>query len=107
MAKNYVQAGEVLQVTAAADIASGAPVVMGAVVGVALSDIATGETGSVQIEGVWNLPKVSAGAIAQGAKVYLTPGGSITTTSSDNTYAGFAAAAAADTVTEINVRLAH
>lgn len=107
MAKNYIQAGEVLTITAAADIASGDPVVIEDIVGVSLSDVPTGEAGAVQIIGVWNLPKVSAGAINQGEKVYLTPGGNITATASGNTYAGFAAMAAADTVTSIHVLLAH
>lgn len=66
MATNYIQPGEVIQYTAGADISSGAVVRIGNILGVALSDIANGATGSVQIRGVFNVPKVSGAVIAQG-----------------------------------------
>lgn len=66
MAKNAISAGEVLQYTAGADISSGDVVVTGNTIGVALVDIANGETGSVAIEGVFSVPKVSAAVFAQG-----------------------------------------
>ena len=51
-------------------VLSGAVVVIGAngdaVIGVALADIGAGETGPVQVEGVFSLPKVSAAVIAAG-----------------------------------------
>lgn len=69
MAKNYEQPGRVLDYVnnGAAAIVSGQPVVVGAVIGVALSDIPVGATGSVQVEGVFSLPKKTGTAIAQGA----------------------------------------
>lgn len=66
MATNYIQAGHVIQYTAGADISSGAVVRIGNILGVALSDIANGATGSVQIKGVFRVPKVSGAVIAQG-----------------------------------------
>ncbi len=69
MATNYVQAGEVIDYTAGADISSGAVVVVGNLVGVAVNDIANGETGPVSIDGVWSLPKVSAAVIGAGETV--------------------------------------
>ncbi|MFS1525633.1 capsid cement protein [Microbulbifer sp. 2304DJ12-6] len=67
MAKNFVQEGKVLDYTnTGAAITAGSVVVMGAVLGVALVDIASGETGAVQIGGVFTVPKVSAAGIAQG-----------------------------------------
>lgn len=71
MATNYVQKGEVIDFTnAGADIASGDTVVIGsngdAVVAVALVNIATGETGSVAIDGVFDVAKVDAAVIAAG-----------------------------------------
>lgn len=66
MATNYVFGGDVLQYTAGADIASGAVVKMGNILGVALEAIANGETGSVAITGVFTVPKVSAAVITQG-----------------------------------------
>ena len=70
MATNYVQNGEVLAYTnAGSAIASGDVVVIGNIMGVALTDIANLETGSVAIEGVFTLPKVAGAVIAQGEKV--------------------------------------
>lgn len=66
MANNYIQPGEVIDYTAGANITSGSVVAMGNILGVALTDIASGATGSVQITGVFEVPKVSAAVIAQG-----------------------------------------
>jgi len=69
MAKNRVVNGEIIQFTAVATLASGDPVVVGNLVGVALVDLAIGATGSVAITQVYNLPKVDAAVIAQGERV--------------------------------------
>lgn len=74
MAGNYLAEGCVIQWTnAGTAVTSGDPVAIGsngdAVIGVALVDIANGATGSVQIEGVFELPKVSAAVIAAGEYV--------------------------------------
>ena len=66
MADNYVQPGEVINHTAGADITSGSVVAIGAIIGVALTDIANGSAGAVQITGVFEVPKVSGAVIAQG-----------------------------------------
>lgn len=68
MATNYQQPGEVMDWTNAtgSDVSSGDVVVIGAVLGVALVDIANGATGSVAISGVYTAPKVSGAVIAQG-----------------------------------------
>jgi len=69
MATNYIQAGEVIDYTAGADISSGDVVAVGNLVGVAITDIANGEVGAVAIEGVFELPKVSAAVIGAGETV--------------------------------------
>lgn len=68
MATNFVQPGEVIDWvnTTGADVASGKVVRVGKMLGVTLADIAAGATGSVQITGVFTVPKVSAAVIAQG-----------------------------------------
>lgn len=67
MTSKYVQPGKVLQYTAGANIASGDVVVIGKILGVALNAIANGATGSVAIDGVFTLPKVSTAVIPQGS----------------------------------------
>jgi len=77
MSTNYVQEGGVIQYTnGGTAISSGDVVVMGEIIGVAMVDIANGETGSVAIEGVFNLPKVDAAVIAQGESVIYDVGAS-------------------------------
>jgi len=67
MATNYMQDGKVIQWTnGGSAVSSGDVVVIGGLIGVALVDIANGGTGSVQVDGVFNLPKVDAAVIAQG-----------------------------------------
>jgi len=74
MAKNFIQEGEVIDWTnAGTAVVSGDVVAIGsngdALLGVALVDIAQNAQGSVAIEGVWEVPKVSGAVIAQGEYV--------------------------------------
>jgi predicted RecA/RadA family phage recombinase len=71
MAKNYVKDGTVLTYdNTGAAISSGDVVVVGNLLGVAIPDIAaTSGSGTVQIVGVFDLPKVDAAVIAQGEMV--------------------------------------
>jgi predicted RecA/RadA family phage recombinase len=68
MSSTFQQPGEVVDYVngTGSAIASNDVVVMGTVLGVALVNIAAGETGAVQIEGVFVVPKVSGAVIAQG-----------------------------------------
>ena len=73
------------------------------------TDIEDGETGSVHVKGVFNLPKLS-GAINQGQKVYwykssVDANSGITTTAGSNTPAGYAAQAAVSGDTKVLVNL--
>lgn len=62
----YKQPGNVIQYAPAADVAAGSLVKMGNTLGVALVDLKTGVAGSVAIEGVHVLPKVSGAVIKAG-----------------------------------------
>jgi predicted RecA/RadA family phage recombinase len=65
--KNYVGEGKTLQYTASgSDIASGDVVVINNLLAVAAVDIADGETGTVNLEGVYDLPKVDSAVITAG-----------------------------------------
>lgn len=106
MTTKFVQPGEVIDYTAGANIASGQVVLMGARIGVALKAIANGETGPVQVTGVFNIAKLSTDNMAQGALLYWDNTNSrLTTTASGNTLAGFAAAAAAASTTSVNIKI--
>lgn len=68
----------------ATGIKSNDVVAIGDVVGVALTDILPGSTGTIQVAGVANLPKKTAQAWAQGVKVYWDPVNKVFTTSADD-----------------------
>jgi len=106
MTSKFQQPGQVLDYTAGANIAVGDGVLVGARFGVALTAIANGKTGSVQVTGVFSVPKLSTDVIAQGALVYWdNTNKRMTTTASGNTQAGYAFAAAAASTTVVSVKL--
>jgi predicted RecA/RadA family phage recombinase len=69
MARNFVQPGDVITLTAPSAVRSGGVVNVGAFVGVAAFDAAQGQEVEVSLVGVFELPKAS-GALAQGALVF-------------------------------------
>lgn len=104
--KNFIQIGDVLDHTAAANLTSGQVVVMGARIGIAVTDIADGQSGAVRVKGVVELAKASADVVAQGALLYWSAvNGNLTVTSSGNTLAGYAAAAAGSGATTVRLHL--
>lgn len=95
--KNYIQAGDNLTVTAAAAVAGGDGVLVGAIFGVAQGDAAAGEDVVVVRRGVFELPKVPTEVWTVGAKVYWDADASaLTTTGVDNVLVGAAVMAAAN-----------
>lgn len=111
MAKNYIQPGNEVtwtneDVTGAVDVASGDGVVAGSLFGVAQTDIAVGDSGTLSLIGVWELPKVSAQAWTYGAKIYWDAStGEATATASSNKLIGVAVEAAANPSSTGKVRL--
>jgi len=103
--KNAISDGKTINFTATAAVASGAPVLLGKVVAVSLGAVATDEMGVGATEGVFELPKVEADDIGQGAQVYLKSDGTITTTASGNTLAGKAWAAAGNPSSTVRVKI--
>jgi predicted RecA/RadA family phage recombinase len=103
----YWQRGESLDYTNAgsAAIEAGDVIVLGTKIGVAGCDIAVGAVGSVHVEGVFRFAKAT-GAVTIGAAVYWdATNENITTTSTSNTLAGYAAAAAASADTTVLVKI--
>ena len=118
MAKaTYYQRGEALDYknTSGSKIEANTIVTLGSGasgrIGVAGTDIANGETGSVHVAGVFEMPKSSTNAITQGTAVYWD-GTGITEASNDGestpTYypvAGYAAQGADASATTIYVKI--
>tara|TARA_B100000459_G_scaffold52626_1_gene28140 strand:- start:10522 stop:10845 length:324 start_codon:yes stop_codon:yes gene_type:complete len=68
--KNFVQNGNSLDLVASSSYSSGDIVIEGNLVGVAVTDIASGETGAVSVSGVYEFTKESAATLAQGDIAY-------------------------------------
>lgn len=106
MAKNYIQEGNVLSYTATAAVASGAVVVIGKRIAIALADIAVGETGSITAEGVFTVAKLGTDVVGLGDLLYWDAANNrLTTTAAGNTAAGFAAAPAGAGVGTVNIKV--
>lgn len=99
---SYVQVGDLLDYTPAADVAAGDVVVIGSLVGVAPRAIAANAVGSLAIEGVWEMPVATGATGAQGSAIswYATSG---VAHASTGTAAGklAKARAAADTTVQV------
>lgn len=99
--QNYVQPGQHVTLTAPAALASGEPFLVGAIFAVATSAAASGTEVEGARLGVFDLPKVTGAAWAQGDKLYWDNAvKKVTKTSAGNTFVGAAltAAGAADTI---------
>jgi predicted RecA/RadA family phage recombinase len=96
--KNYIQPGDTITFTAAADTKSGDGVLVGSLFGIAAADYKSGDAkAQMKTTGVFNLPKTSAQAWTQGAKVYWDATNKVaTTTVGSNSLIGVAIATAAN-----------
>lgn len=91
MAKNFVQEGRVVTVTAPYTLTSGQGCLVGSLFGVALADIANGADGDVATEGVFDVTKLSTDVVTQGALLYWDQGNRrLTITASTHKLVGLA-----------------
>jgi predicted RecA/RadA family phage recombinase len=110
----FVHNGRAVDYTPGSAVAAGAVIIQGPLVGIATRAIASGELGALETEGVFDIVKAT-GAISAGALVYWdadgdpvsgTAGsGALTTTSSGNTLAGKAVAAAVSGDATVRVKI--
>lgn len=104
--RNHVQPGRTLTLPAPYDVKSSEGVIVGSIFGVANGDAAAGEDVDLDVEGVFDLPKVSALAIAPGDKVYwIAADKAVSKTASGNMLIGVATTTAANPSATVNVRL--
>jgi predicted RecA/RadA family phage recombinase len=106
--KTFVQAGDVVTVTAPAAVLSGAGVLVGLLFGAAVRDADSGAPVDIQVTGVVTLPKVSGTAINEGVRVFWdNTAGNVTTTTTSNNCIGWAVGPGnyASGATSINVLL--
>lgn len=104
--KNFIAVGNSLTFTASAALASGAGVLIGAIFGVAATDIANGAQGAANLTGVYDLPKTASQAWTVGAKIYWDDAAKrCTTVTTSNTLIGVAVLAVGGTAGEITGRV--
>jgi predicted RecA/RadA family phage recombinase len=68
--KNYIQPGDVVGVTAPANVVSGQGVAVGSLFGVVVADALSGAEMQIAVSGVFDLPKVGSQAWTVGALIY-------------------------------------
>lgn len=108
MQATFVQQGDGVDFVAASDVNCGDVVVQGDLVGIATADVANGATGTITVEGVFDVAKNSAISISAGAKIYWDATNSqAVTTASGNKLIGKAVEAAGAGATLVRVRLSQ
>lgn len=107
MAKaTFVQLGKNIDYTATEAVEYMAIVPLTTCVGVALENIEAGGTGTVTLEGVYDMPAGTSEAIDAGAAVYYDATNDvITATAGSNTPAGMAVAAKTASASTVRVRI--
>lgn len=106
--KNSIQEGDRLALAAPYAVSSGGGALIGATFGVAVTDLANGEVGTFELEGVFTLAKATGASTggAQGAKAYWVAASKlISAVASGNTLIGVFAATCADGDATCTVRL--
>jgi predicted RecA/RadA family phage recombinase len=105
--KNYVQRGEVLDLTPNIAVASGVGFLFGAALfGVAKGDVAANTEGPFQTEGVIDIAKTSALAIAVGDRVFWDAANKcVNKTSAAQQQVGIAVAAAVNPSSTVRIKL--
>ena len=107
MARGHVDPGKTMTFinSTGMAIASSSVVVAGDVIGVALGDIAIGDTGEIGICEQWELPKEAALDIPQGKKVYFDAAAKTVNLTNTNIFAGIAMLPAAASDATVSVLL--
>lgn len=104
--KNFIQSGNVVTVTAPANLVSGQGALVGAVFGVAANDALQGAPVEILRQGIFVLGAVTADTLATGDKVYWdNTAKRITKTATNNVLVGAAAAPKSGTETSAVVLL--
>ncbi|HNX25937.1 MAG TPA: DUF2190 family protein [Phycisphaerae bacterium] len=108
MEARFINEGNVIDYTPAADISAGSVVVNGSLVGVVPRDMTAGQMGTLQMSGVFEVAKATGAdtAISFGLNVYWDENMAIVVTDANGgIYMGKAVKAAADEDVTVLVRL--
>jgi predicted RecA/RadA family phage recombinase len=104
----FIQEGSAIDYIPGADVAAGAVVVQGDLIGIARLDIKANALGALAVTGVFEVPKATGGgtALGVGVIVYWDATNQLaTTTAAGNKQLGKVVKAAADADAKVRVRL--
>ena len=108
---DYVQHGDVIEVTPSSALAAGQPFLVGSsLLTIATQPIAANAAGSVATEGVWSIAKGTSNgtAITAGTVLYWDNANSVVTSNSSGTVrCGFAASSASNAASTVTLLLNH
>ena len=106
MAKNFIQPGDTITLTAPYTVTSGDGLLVGSIFGVATGDAANGETAETALVGIFDLNKVASQAWSAGDKVYWdNTNREATKTATANTLIGVATEAVAGGAGDVTGRV--
>jgi len=104
--KNFIQDGCVLDLPAPYARNAGEMALIGSILGVAACTLSNGQVGAFHTKGVFEINKLSTDVVTVGAKLYWDDTNKrLTLTSTSNTLAGVATAAAGNGVATVYCRL--
>jgi len=104
--KTFIQDGNIITVTAAANIASGDGVLVGNIFGISVMVAVAGDEVEIATVGVYELPKLSTAVIAQGDRVaWNSSTGKVVVPATGMFTLGVATLAAGNGTATIKVRL--
>ncbi|MFD1806204.1 DUF2190 family protein [Pasteurella oralis] len=106
MAKNYIQDGDTLRFTATKSVKSGDVVVVGEMVGIAITDVENKTQGVLRVTGVFNVKAKQSEDIKKGVLLYWDENaGEATTTKGSHKMLGKAWSDSGTSSTEVDVKL--
>lgn len=79
-----IQEGDVINITAAADVKGGEVMAFGDRTGIVMNDASTGELVGLQLEGVFRVVAADADTVALGDTLYWDDGNAVATTNSNS-----------------------
>lgn len=104
--QNFIQKGGTLTLLVAAAIQSGEAVLVGKIFGVAVTDIAAGESGEFDTTGVFELPALVTDVAAQGAILYWDAANRrLTTTAAGSTRVGVSVVAKSNGMPTASIKI--
>ncbi len=105
MATNFIQDGEVMDYIATTAVSSGDVVTINQRIGIALTDIAPGKTGALQVTGVFELPKDTTVSFSQGDLAYWDASAGNIDNTDTNLLAGYVVETAATADATVKVKI--